>query len=1416
MKLPLLLTVFITTIVVVFSSNLQVFRQQITINDHYNYYLRYETKKMLCISDNPMDAIIWNDVLDNNTQREDDNILPESIVNQELKDKCKISMYDFKCFSQWINNSKWEVVYSFRNPMGPVFDIRWENFPEYSKLSDSDTDYHPVEFYRDDSPYYTILRKNGALVVSIRGSANAQFLLCEDKDYEHNFCYWLIIGGWNNTITGIRECRKGIPLENSAIYPDCRILRASITQHSPLSAFEWKTFIIIWDKETQSINLFNPHELILSYTISNSTIENFLVFYGNPNPSYKMLYRFHQYQYVLSTDLDTKLISPPLSTDYFSEFCVDMLIGLCADCQLIVKLIDSNNTQILTETFSSATVRQKVDHKLPMWQYVRFNVSNVDGFQNPFSLEIITNSTKISSIDQHHWAIANISECLTSKSTDLEHQISMTLSTQINSEYQNSDDINNSDDVWPNITCQKFSYNEPQVLTVDSQNLIPIDNLHLCPESRIGPHCMTDCNEYFDDDCSFVSICDKHSCYCIQGHEGQKCNSSCQNGFYGYGCQKHCGNCALTSPTICNFYDGRCIDGCIDLPDVFYLPPYCTIAVEARAPTINFINETSVQVTLSEINEYDDVALLIIFEIESNLEKEKRQSIVVSDELINVKNTMTKDYFMFNNLNAGESYSIRTLMTLEYNINQHKLLESPWKSFTTLCNWDKKFTIEPNTTSLSIKRIYEERIYSCPDNWYTVKLEMISINNESTLIATNHMPETFPILLNNLQPYTYYNVCINSVDAKFNNCQVVQTLEAEPSAVVNLHCKNVNTSVAEIEWLPPNFPKGKILGYNLKINVLYYLGCTKNYLDSPQHLLPSRSFIISEKSLSSQITDLIPYVLYDVEVEAFNSKLGDSVRIEFETKENEIPSETFDDLKFKNNVITWSNPADCSTITGHIWGARIFITGLSEYVQHYSTRYDISEYSFNLHNENLYGAENFKIRIHVIHSPNGIHNETAYSELTFITDPRPPPKVENFEIVQVNQQDKTLTLRWQEPVPPHNGEIIYYGIRFSDSYIQTTDLFYVYPNETCQLWNDSLCKRVAQPFGKREFIEIRAYNKGVREPGDVNRIEYQREEQAPYAPGIISIKEMEKGVVELKWKHPLITGGPLKKFIIKEEILSTLLENESVFNNSIKEVEFPVYEYQTDYSTQLYLFSSSYYKISIQAMTNIIPGLITSVEITTSCTLAFESEPRISENKENLTIDLIVPPIVNSTHGSMLYIIIKSTTSLCDNITKLDDILEQNIKLEYNENAWLAGSFLAHNIANRSFTIGDNRTYNNITNCLLCGGDSYVIIILLCEQENICSKKGDLVTWESHPIEMKKKIKLLSHMFWTIPLSILIIISVSGLIYYYYKRKRYQRQVVSEADFSSAYFTNEKLFQNEETNNVLEKEETVSLTSTNI
>ncbi|XP_057330031.1 uncharacterized protein LOC130670619 isoform X2 [Microplitis mediator] len=1386
----LLLTTFLSLCIeIIWSEHLTVFREEL----RYTYF-RYNLRKppshqILCISDNPRDAVIWNNHLEwsfesdtNNYKESSSAELSNYAVANGDNEQCEFNIDSPECLSAWTqNDSHWNSISSFDVPMGPVYDTRWEQFKEYFKLDPSHTGYSPIKSTGEDNSSYFVFHKNDALVVSIRGSANAQFLICKSRDIYRDFCYWLIIGGWHNTITAIRKCENGIPLGVPSPGSNCSILRASVAKHFPLSAFEWKTFIITWEAESQTIKLFDPDKMILSYTDSDyslSTSKNpiYHVFYGNPDRTIPMLFRFHEYNYILTTQIEAKLTSLPLTPDHFHEICIDMLVGLCTDCELIINLIDGNATKQVTKTISSSPNYQHFEHGLPMWNYARFNASNVDRYSTPITLEIITKSNKNgnNSIQVGHWALSHFKKCLPQGTVK---RLSMTSVSR--KRYRDS--VYNRDPYywWPNVTCQKFSYNQQEAGVVssissalDSRNNFTDSDFNLCPALKIGPYCATFCNQYFSDSCEFVSMCNQHGCFCTQGHTGPRCGNPCERGWYGFGCLKSCSNCIFNS---CDSYDGKCEGECIQVPDRFYIPPYCNIVIESPlAPIISSLNETSVELFVPETNKYENVFLLYIFEIKSWMGKSQIK--ISIENVMDIDNTKTKVYSeVFSNLTAGTEYSMQTLVTIHYSETKYKHMESGWKNFTTLCNWDKNFEIEFSERSILVNRIVEEKFYPCPDQWYLVNLSMIyPTSNKSFPVDTKNVAPQFPMLFSNLKPSTNYSISIYSKDRQFYFHQNISTYEAEPSEVGFLRAESVSSRQAVIKWYPPYDKNGVLRGYNLTIRVLRYKNCWYRHIDTPLNLMTSRSFYANHTEgykIEFAMSNLVPYVMYEVTVRAYNSKLGLESKINFTTDELEIPTEVFSDLKFEKNIISWQKPADCTTVTGAILSARLFLIGLSENVKNFSYQVDTtSSFKIDLTDiKEIHGDEQYRVRIHVLHYPKRIHNETAYTELSFKTDPRPPPRVEKIEIVEINQQEQMMMLRWQKPLPPTNGEISYYAIRFSGKNIETTDIAYVYPNETCRLWNDSLCTIIEQPFGAREYIEVRAYNKGVIEGGDVNTVEYQHHEGAPSAPKIISIEEISKGVVDLRWKHPSITGGPLKRFVIIIKILSSRLEKlKNNLNKTYQEIEFPISEYKTDYSTHLNLLPSTEFIVSIHGVTKLQSGSKSNIQIETSSMFAFESEPRIVASKELSTIDVAIPLIINNTIDSVLYVVVKGA-SRCNQSTILDSDASNDFGIDDQESAWLAASFLAQKKENRIFTVGDGQSYNGNINCPLYRGVSYAVVLII--RDNVTNAKSIYtIIWESQIFKLEEDIKYL-HIIWIIPLTILLIIVIGGICCFIKKRK---------------------------------------------
>lgn len=155
------------------------------------------------------------------------------------------------CLDKWNKSEQhWKLTDSRITPMGPVFDQRWEGkifavrnrievstnanvtfigrngsqlAKELEVLSDRHLTFSEFQEYAYDAKEnYNIKLNNMDKVVlpfSVRAWKDVHILIC-NKEYTSGLCYWIIIGGWDNTKSVIRKCQEGVPAVGS--YPDVK------------------------------------------------------------------------------------------------------------------------------------------------------------------------------------------------------------------------------------------------------------------------------------------------------------------------------------------------------------------------------------------------------------------------------------------------------------------------------------------------------------------------------------------------------------------------------------------------------------------------------------------------------------------------------------------------------------------------------------------------------------------------------------------------------------------------------------------------------------------------------------------------------------------------------------------------------------------------------------------------------------------------------------------------------------------------------------------------------------------------------------------------------------------------------------------------------------------------------------------
>lgn len=231
-----------------------------------------------------------------------------------------------------------------------------------------------------------------------------------------------------------------------------------------------------------------------------------------------------------TTDSKAILTSPTLHLDT-ANLCIEMIVGLCEECQMEIALVKSSNESNKESLETTDGFTTKADsYKFPMWQYIRINKTVSSDIGRLVKLKLIPKLRQKS--QRPSWAVRNVRMCPpvgTSVTSNFD-KISMICILNLNYHRILFIDairysvIDNFESIVSNKLCQKLIPYTPNSL-LDKKDLV--ENLH-CPEGRVGPYCSISCQQHLNVsvDCKGIKICNATSCKCPPGFMGKNCEAS--------------------------------------------------------------------------------------------------------------------------------------------------------------------------------------------------------------------------------------------------------------------------------------------------------------------------------------------------------------------------------------------------------------------------------------------------------------------------------------------------------------------------------------------------------------------------------------------------------------------------------------------------------------------------------------------------------------------------------------------------------------------------------------------------------------------------------------------------------------------------------------------------------------------------
>ncbi|XP_046589838.1 uncharacterized protein LOC107223610 isoform X2 [Neodiprion lecontei] len=464
-----------------------------------------------------------------------------------------------------------------------------------------------------------------------------------------------------------------------------------------------------------------------------------------------------------------------------------------------------------------------------------------------------------------------------------------------------------------------------------------------------------------------------------------------------------------------------------------------------------------------------------------------------------------------------------------------------------------------------------------------------------------------------------------------------------PGKVRNLISQNKSEDVIELKWDPP-VDKNEILNYTVTIKRDELFGCKNLGKSSPCE--DEASYEVTNTSVI--LRELNPYALYTATVIAKPANPKSPPTVTFRTLEKSIPTAKISHLRFneEEDRLEWKAPEDCTTISGRHGATKLCIEKVDAPEEKPITvTVNATNFYYDLKQLKLEPYTKYNVRAYILRdAETASENHNVYAKLTWRSPPTAPKPVKGLEAYEVDLNKNTASLRWKHTETSASEIESYIVLFYLGKHTFLNRTYKLSDGELkCKLWTEYVCLKNVN-FKPGSSVKVSAKNKHVEEPGSPDNVTFNMDDwfkKPPGKPLNLTAHPQTYGTVILKWRHPSFTPVTIAKFCINVEILSTNLIADPTYLYPITQ-NYDVTEKQKEYQTTINVATASRYRISVKAVNQRnVESVSARRNVSVKPSLDFESINKLDMKRDENTIRLRIPALINATRNTMLHVTVK-------------------------------------------------------------------------------------------------------------------------------------------------------------------------------